>query len=326
MSGSAANHLNVTFFDSTTAVLEDALSSTVLAEDEAVELEFFLYERPAFFWLPKEHSNTIISPNQAEDLRVQVTGKRGLTHGVINLEYAFTDPGSQDVSLYCRKVEFNLAITVNASLELLACDFMPLALDIPESENVQVGASNVWDADRFLMILEMRNSWVNPLTLTLSVTEVNKSPRTISHLLQSGQTRRIVVNLPRILFPATKKETPLPRRNRDRQFVVSSSTTKDSVAAAREAWWYRQHILDCISGTWAEQGVGGRKGHVEMRGIRLNERHIGIVKRGLVEATASIGSVKASLNQSVFRRLIVDVQNHQGKPRHFSFLIEQRLH
>ena len=294
----------------------------MLAEDEAVELEFFLYERPAFFWLPNEHSDSIISPNQAEDVHVQVTGKRGLTRGVVNLEYAFTDPGSQDVGLYCRQVEFNLAITVNASLELLACDFMPLALDIQESKSVQLGAPNVWNTDRFFLVLEMRNSWINPLTLTLSVTDVNKSPRTVSHLLQSGQTRRIVVNLPRILFPATKTETPLPRRNRDRQFVVSSSTTRDSVAAAREAWWYRQHILDCISGTWAEQGVGGRKGNVEMRGIRLNERHIGIVKRDLVEATASIGSVKVSLDQSVCRRLIVDVQNHQGNTWHFLFLIE----
>lgn len=322
MSDSAANHLNLTFFDSTTAVLEDALNSTTLAEDEAVELEFFLYERPAFFWLPKEYSDSIISPNQVEDVHIQVTGKRGLTRGVINLEYAFIDPGSQDVCLYCRQVEFHLAITVNASMELLACDFMPLALDIQGSENVQVDTPNIWDADRFLLVLEMRNSWINPLTLTLSVTEVNKSPRTISHLLQSGQTRRIVVDLPRILFPATKKETPLPRKNRDRQFVVSSSTTKDSVATAREAWWYRQHILDCISGTWAEQGVDSRKGDVEMRGIRLNERHIGIVKRDLVEATARIGSVKESLDQSVCRRLIVDIQNHQGITRPFLFLIE----
>ena len=294
----------------------------MLAEDEAAEVEFFLYERPAFSWLARKHSGSIISPNQAEDVCVQISGKRGLTRGVVNLEYAFTDPDSQDVGLYCRQVEFNLAITVNASLELLACDFMPLALDTQASENAQIGALNLWDSNRFLLVLEMRNSWINPLTLTLSVTEVNKPPRTISHLLQSGQTRRIIVNLPRILFPAIKKETPLPRRNRDRQFVVSSSTTKDSVAAAREAWWYRQHILDCIDGTWAEQGVGGRRGNVEMRGIRLNERHIGVVKRDLVEATASIGTVKASLNQSVCRQLIVEVQNHQGKPQHFLFLIK----
>ena len=313
MSGSAANHLNVTFFDSTTAVLEEALNSTVLAEDEAVELEFFLFERPAFFWLRKEHSDTIIPPNQAEDIRVQVIGKRGLTRGVVNLDYAYNDPASQDLGLYCRQVECNLAITVNASLELLACDFMPLALDVQESESMHVGSLNVWDINRFLLVLEMRNSWITPLTLTLSVTEVNKVTRTISHLLQSGQTRRIIVNLPRIPFPAEKTETPLPRKNNDRQFVVSSSTTKDSVAAAREAWWYRQHILDCISGTWAEQGVDGRKGSVEMRGIRLSERHIGIVKRDLVEATANIESLSSSPNQAVCRRLTVNVQNHQGK-------------
>lgn len=288
--------------------MEEALSSTSLAEDEAIELEVFLYERPAFVWLRNSPSAVAISSNQAEHIHVQVSGKRGLTRGVLLLEYAFTDGTSPDLGLHCRQVEHNLAVTVNASLELITCDFVPISKDFLATEGRHLAEND----SRFFLILEIRNSWINPLTLALVVTETNESPYVVSQLLQSGQIQRVIINLPRILLSPTKVKSPLPRRNRERQFVVSSATMKDSVAAAREAWWYRQEILGWLSGTWAEQGEGGRKGNVEMRGIRLSERHVRVVKRELVEASVTIAPADKSFDQNVCRRLTVEVQNHQG--------------
>jgi hypothetical protein len=288
--------------------LEEALNSTLLAEDEAIELEVFLHERPAFVWARDSLTATVIDSNHMEDIHVHVHGKRGLTKGVVYLEYAFNDPKSQSLDLHCRQIEFSLAITVNATIELVTCDFLPVARDYLAGGDGHLVGSN----DRFLLVLEMRNSWINPMRLALTLIEIDKSPSVISHMLQSGHTRRIILNLPRILLSATKVDNPLPRRNRDRQFVVASATTKDSVTAAREAWWYRQHILDCLTATWIEQCASGRNGNVEMRGIRLNERHARVVKREVVEASLNVACSDESLGQTVRRQLTVVLRNQQG--------------
>ena len=304
LSQSSVNHLNVTFFDSTSPVLEEALASTQLAEDEASELEFFLFERPAFKWLQKADSENLIEANGTEDMQIQVHGKRGLTRGVVNVEYASVDPDAESLGLHHRLVECSLAVTVNASVELVTCDFVPSF------------ASNegAFPSDHFLLVLEFRNSWINALNLTLSVTRKNDSVDKISQQLQNGQTRRIVIPLPRIFLPSSTWETALPRRSRERQFIKHSEETRDSIIVARKAWWYRHHILESITGRWSEDDRGGRSGDVEMRGIRLNERHFRVVQKEVVEAIVKVEDLDPSVENNVCRRLVVDVCNHQGWP------------
>jgi trafficking protein particle complex subunit 9 len=310
LSKSYVNYLDITFHDSTTPILNDALSSTLLAEDERSELEYFLYERPAFVWAQPSRVMPHVEANRSEDVYIQVNGKRGLTRGVITIDYAFTSLHSQNPGLPRRHLDMSLAITVNASVDLLSCDFWPFFTDIDLSPAGTRLFSRSKSTTKFFLVLEMRNSWIDPLRLALSVTSANES-QTVPQLLQSGQTRRIVILLNRILLPATKTETVPPPKMRDRQFVVSNSD-QSRIIAAREAWWYRQQILDCLSGTWAEQSSGGRTGNVEMRGIRLSDRHIRVVQRSTVEAAMSIISLGTSLDRAWSVRLTVDVRNSQG--------------
>ena len=304
LSPSAVNHLNITFFDSTSPVLEEALTSTQLAEDEASELEYFLFERPAFRWLRKPDSENLIEANGTEDMKIQVHGKRGLTKGVVNVEYASVKSESEELGLRYRLVKCNLAVTVNASVDLITCDFVPSG-GSPSNEKV-------FPSDHFLLVLEFRNSWINALNLTLSITRKTNSVEKISQLLQSGQTRRIVIPLPRIVLPSSTWETSIPRRSRERQFVVASEETRDGIIATRKAWWYRQHILERITGRWSEEGPGGRNGVVEMRGIRLNERHFRLVQQEIVEAVVRVQTLDEPTKNGNCRRLAVDVHNHQG--------------
>ena len=83
------------------------------------------------------------------------------------------------------------------------------------------------------------------------------------------------------------------------------------VAAAREAWWYRQHVLDSVSATWSELGVNARTGNVEMRGIRLSQQQIQAVKYDVVEATIEVISA-TSLEGTFCYGLVVHIKNHQG--------------
>ena len=83
---------------------------------------------------------------------------------------------------------------------------------------------------------------------------------------------------------------------------------------ARRAWWYRHHILERITGRWSEDDESGRSGDVEMRGIRLNERHFRIVQKEVIEAIVKVEDLDPSVENNVCRRLVVDVYNHQGRP------------
>jgi len=147
------------------------------------------------------------------------------------------------------------------------------------------------------------------LNMTLSVKHPVGPPRVTSYLFQSGQTRRIIASLPRTFLSAIKVKTPLPRKEKKRQFVVSTTISELDVATAREAWWYRQHVLDCITATWSEVGGSSRTGNVEMRGIRLSGQHIQAVKYGVVEATIEMVPT-SRVDRKFCYGLVVKVKNN----------------
>jgi hypothetical protein len=304
ISHSIVNQLVVIFSDSTSPVLEEALASNTLAEDDAAELEHFLYDRPSFVW-SKPSSDVSILPDETEDLSVEVHGKRGLTHGSILVEYAHVHGGTQNLGVHARRVEISLAVTVNASLDLVTCDFVPYTSNI---ESVTPGS--ITNRNKFFLVLELRNSWIGPLDMQLSITGSKGHSNLISHSFHSGQTRRIVLPLPRICLSSTIVESPIPRKRKDRQFVLPSANSINSITLAREAWWHRQHILANLQGRWMEPG-NDRTGDVELRGIRLNERHVRVVRCEAMEA--SINAVALD-EQQLCHQLSVKVQNNQGSP------------
>jgi trafficking protein particle complex subunit 9 len=311
LSALVVNHLEVTFRDSTEPPLEETLSSNAIAEDEGAEVEHYLYKCPAFVWKQREGSTTSILGNDRQELYIEAHGKRGLIYGVIRVAYAHIHEAVKDLGLQHRQLELDLAVTVNASLELLTYDFIPLRPSPLSFSPVDSVTSTTRVSNECLVVLEIRNSWIQPLNMTLSVKHPVGPPRVTSYLFQSGQTRRIVASLPRTFLSTSTIKTPLPRREKKRQFVVSTSMSELDVAAAREAWWYRQHVLDCITATWSEIGSSARAGNVEMRGIRLSQQHIQAVRYEVVEATIEMAPT-TTLDKKFCHGLVVRVKNHHG--------------
>lgn len=303
-SPSIAKHLTVSFYDSTRSVLEEALTLTALAEEEAVELEYFLYDRPAFVWLHASNSSISIPPAAEEEISIQALGKRGLVHGTVCVEYASSEIVPAHVGNYSRRIEVPLPITVNAALELVGCDFTTFK---PES-SIHIRKDDGLDT-RFIIVLELKNSWINALQLAITATEPGRSDRKFLEIIQSGQTRRCAIDLPRVLLAPPDAETRLPRRNKVQQFVVSSSPSE---AAHRRAWWYRERILNSLSAEWSEQLSDGRKGEVDLRGIRLSERHIPIVGKEGVGVEVRVTKVEQSVPVQIVFQLIVVINNLQG--------------
>ncbi|KAH0542429.1 hypothetical protein FGG08_003184 [Glutinoglossum americanum] len=158
--------------------------------------------------------------------------------------------------------------------------------------------------DYCLLLLDVRNSWPHPLKIDLQVRESPPSPSTSSALspspspseirevddtiwanvysttdrLQPGHTSRIVLPLPRIFLQNPHATIPTLNPANQRQFVVSASkVSPDIERASREAFWYREEVLKLIRGFWEEEQTG-RRGSIELRGIRLNPRMVEAIK------------------------------------------------
>lgn len=309
-SKSTVNHLSVTFYDSTMPILEEALAAGNLAEDERVELEYFLYKRPAFLWLPSAQSPCLIAANQTTKMKMQAHGKRGLTSGTAKVSYGFKVP--EDVNLYQRRIEFSLTVTVNASLELIACDILPCHLSASTSVSESPALFRLGN-DSFLLALEMRNPWINPLIFDLNIGLAACGDRTISFPFLAGQGRRVILTLPRHLLNLNQLQNPLPGSKKDQQFVLSLSTSQ--ITAQREAWWHRHYILDSLCATWRETAGDLRNGNVELRGIRLSERHVRVIGRHALEAHVVVVPIPATSDGNPSQSINVTVKNNEGNAR-----------
>ena len=205
-----------------------------------------------------------------------------------------------------------------------------------------------YGSEHCLVILDLRNIWPNTLSVNLQVSEdsriviakevmgqVSSGSAVFSGDLQPGQASRFILILPRIFLD--KPHTPIPILNTGfrRQFVVSANKLSfEAEAASREAFWYREELLKCISGQWKEDS-SGREGKIEFRNIRLNQRMVDALrideievtfqlsrlrieskKHSKSEAVIQIGRSKYITKTNDFLTLTVGIQNHSSESIH----------
>jgi hypothetical protein len=171
-------------------------------------------------------------------------------------------------------------------------------------------------SDHCLLLLDLRNVWPNPLSISIQVRESSTktaSPTdpwrrayTVHELLQPSHISRVVLLLPRLFI--RDPHAPIPLIGNQRQFVVSASKlSAESEAANRETFWYREELLKYVRGTWRDESTG-REGEINMRkGIRLGARMIDAMRVDEIEIDFSIqaleGSSDSETNQSVKAKL-----------------------
>ncbi|KAL9602824.1 MAG: hypothetical protein Q9219_001519 [cf. Caloplaca sp. 3 TL-2023] len=159
------------------------------------------------------------------------------------------------------------------------------------------------DKSHCLLCLDCRNSWPTPLSISIQVrsspspssssppstatttpppnnptsdySSLNKLTYTVHESLQPGQTKRILLLLPRVRLP--KPHAPIPSLAASsssatkKQFVLpadSSTETRNAQLAARERFWYREAVLAQLQGTWTEESTG-RSGAINLRKMKL---------------------------------------------------------
>ncbi|EWC44563.1 hypothetical protein DRE_06644 [Drechslerella stenobrocha 248] len=126
----AVDLVAVSFVDSTTEPVTNAIAQKQGLPAEVYELEIILYRKKAFEWVNADEE-VMIPPGGSGVFQVQVLGKPGLTSGKVVIDYGFINRAGGEGGnalagkWYTRRTETDVAVTVNAAIELVRMDFLP---------------------------------------------------------------------------------------------------------------------------------------------------------------------------------------------------------
>ena len=270
------------FKDTTQEPLQLALSSRDATPAELYEYELILAKKQALRLKKRDDDKRFIAPGQAATFDFEILGKPGLTGGVIQIDYAYLGVPHDQVEdkFYTRQVSLELTITVNASIEVSRIDVLPLHGRIPGPLRTRTGHpdepdSSALTADQYcLLLLDLRNAWPGHMAVHL---EGEGGAKIVENILP-GNTSRVILPLKRIYLEDPHAFIPALNPSRQRQFVVSTKISPDVERANREAFWYREKILDHIQGSWEASSGAQRSGLIELRSMRLTSRMIEAIK------------------------------------------------
>lgn len=305
------NFVALKFLDSTTQPLQVALTNKDLPLNEIYEVEYFLFNRKALKWKKTEgDEREIIEPHKAKTFEVRVLGKRGMTDGAIKIEYSH-QPNTEKLgkSHWSRTLSIPINVTVNSSIELGGCDMIPLQHNQHFTDSIenhelahyleQLKNKSVL-SEYCLLVIDLRNSWTQPIETTLwcspessnDPAETNNEHSThgdvspiesdlprfsITTLINAGRTARLLVPVKRVKFTDEELERPIPNLSK-RQFIVDSNSSPEQQRIVRENFWYRDALLRMLGGTWMVTNGVPRSGILELRGIRLSQKMINVLR------------------------------------------------
>ena len=160
---------------------------------------------------------------------------------------------------------------------------------------------NSQDSDHCLLHVDFRNSWPNLLSVSIDIrsptsgaetpSDTWKRAYTVHEPLQPGHTSRIILLLPRIYISNSHRPIPSLIPSMKRQYIVSSAPQSSLATerATREAFHYREALLDNIRATWEEDSTH-RTGMINLRALQLSMRMVNALKLDDLDIALSIRS------------------------------------
>lgn len=296
-----ADLLLFSFQDSTQGPVHTAITNRDATAAELYEYELVLAERQALRHRKVDDAQRYIPPGGTKTFEFEILGKPGLTSGTIQVDYAHLGVPQEEIQaqFHTRQVCLELAVTVNASVELARLDILPIQGDVPKPLWNRLGAqasasdpgsdtSSMLDSEKYcLLVLDLRNAWPSNMLVHL---EGEGGFAMEEHILP-GNTNRVVFPVPRVYLEDPHASIPALNPSRQRQFVVSTSKiTPETERGNRESFWFREKILESFKGSWKTLSGPSKQGYIELRGIRLSPRMIDAVKIDEVGIDISVTS------------------------------------
>lgn len=301
----AVDFVHIAFQDTATAALEAATSSKDLPAAELHEIEVQLAHHPSLKWCKSGNEEAMsIEPGAEQIFTIEVTGRTRLTDATIQVNYANLGKRRSQVEerFFTRQVSASISITVNASVQLQRPDLVALSgnfgweYDLPFStpspaNHFHTFLKHIQSRERHeycMLLLDLRNSWPNPLSITLEAQKPNRDGDAlegtwddayiVNEIIQPGHVNRVPIILPKLYLKAPHAAIPSLNPANQRQFVVSASKiSPETERATRETFWYRHELLKLVRGSWNEES-SGRHGEIDLRSVRLSSRMVEAIK------------------------------------------------
>ncbi|KAK9374232.1 TRAPP II complex [Lipomyces chichibuensis] len=299
-----ATSVSLKFSDSTTKSLSAALQEDSRGESDRYEIEMFLHKRAALRCVTDLNGVKVPANGEAE-IELEVLGKRGLTSACIEISYSHVfDSNVVLKEMYVRTLTLDINVTVNASIEVAGCDFVPFSYDMPMIRTGdgkatttdillkfldQVGIPFEEMDNYCLMLLDLRNSWPSQLAVELDSRTTANDIHTVKKVIQPGHLTRLLVPIRRISDIDTS--LPIPSLAPPKQFTRSDvkSMSGDgsrksglwSPEVERTVFWYREELLKVLDGRWTDnisETDGLRRGAVELRALRISPQMVEIIR------------------------------------------------
>ncbi|KAL3426978.1 hypothetical protein PVAG01_00487 [Phlyctema vagabunda] len=317
------------FKDSTQAPLQTAMSNRDASAAELYEYEVIFARKQALRWVRHDDKKPYIEPGGKASFDMEILGKPGLTSALIQVDYAFLGSNQEDETFHTRQVSLPLTVTVNASIELVRMDVLPMSGTVPASLWSNLNSSQAREKpateDYCLLLLDLRNAWPSHLHVEFDV----ENGAVVGEEILPGNTSRIMFPIRRIFLENPSAPIPALDPSRQRQFVVSTGrVTAESERITREAFWYREEILKMLKGTWSTKTSPCRTGEVELRGIRPTPRVIEAIKVDDVGISFSVDTKFEGVQKITtdsFSSLKVQVTNRSQRPIHPLLRIQPSL-
>ncbi|KAK4127683.1 Trs120-domain-containing protein [Parathielavia appendiculata] len=285
------------FKDSTQGPLQLALSNRDATATELYEYELVLAKKQPLRLRNRDDSKRFIAPGQTATFDFELLGRPGLTHAMIQVDYAYVGVPHDEIAekFYTRQVSMELTVTVNASVEVTRVDVLPLTSKIPTPlwsrvSNQQDTSPELTPDSHCLLLLDLRNSW--PSRMAVHLSSPDDGVQVEEHILP-GNTSRVVLPIRRVYLEDPHAFIPALNPARQRQFVVSTKISPEVERANREAFWYREKVLDTLRASWQTasspgHGGGGLRGEIELRAVRFTARMIEAIKIDEVDVDMAV--------------------------------------
>ncbi|KAL5606615.1 hypothetical protein BROUX41_003013 [Berkeleyomyces rouxiae] len=289
----AVDFILFSFDDSTQAPLRAALQNRDSTPSELYEYELILMKKQVLRIHKQPDEKRHIPAGGCVTFEFEILGKPGLTSASIQIDYAHLGDSTDNIGpkFFTRRITVPITVTVNGSVEISRCDVVPLCGPVPTPLWQHVGNKHLRSSPSFsdevtdtehiepdefcLLSLDLRNMW--PSNMQVNITAGDDV--CIDEFVLPGNTTRVVLPIHRVHLKNPHLAIPALNPNRNRQFVVSSSkVTPDFERSVREAFWYREHILNNLKATWRTTSGPKHSGVVELRSIRLTARMIEAIK------------------------------------------------
>ncbi|KAI5461522.1 TRAPP II complex [Mariannaea sp. PMI_226] len=307
------------FRDSTQEPLQAAINNRDATPAELYEYELILMKKQALR-LPRSNQGRHIAPGGEATFDFEVLGKPGLTSAMIQVDYTHLGCPQDEITeqFYTRQLSLDLTVTVNASVEMARIDALPAYGQIPQPIWDRLGGTVAAKPNDFcLLSIDLRNAWPSQMVVRLE----GDNGVAVEESILPGNSTRLIMPVKRVYVEDPHATIPTLNPSRNRQFVVSTSKISPVMERAnREAFWYRERILDCLKATWRTTSLPKRNGTIDLRNIRLTSRMIESIKVEEVGIDISVQDLDGRSSEDnvayvdEFMTLKVRVTNRTAKP------------